>query len=165
MKFKFFDFKLSIFIISIILGILVSFSVFLIPAKQIIKEDFNEIKSLNLEIPKYLTIQSNSLLPILNFKGEKLTFTVTAYYLVPWQTDEDPCIIASGINACELKEKKIVACPRKYPFGTKFLINGEIWECQDRLSLKYDDRIDLLVENEKEMRKWGKRTIEVIKLE
>jgi len=125
----------------------------------------------SLEIPEYSIIQSNSLLPISelaseNFRGEKVLATVTAYRLVPWETDEDPCILASGINACEinLKERKIVACPRKYPFGTKFLINGEIWECQDRLNIKYDHRFDLLMENKEEVDKWGKRRIEVIKL-
>jgi 3D (Asp-Asp-Asp) domain-containing protein len=132
--------------------------------------NFSLSKKSILETSGYFIIQSNSLLPVSNpflddsvgsSKGEEVIFTITAYYLVPWETDDDPCILASGINACEIKNKKIVACPRKYPFGTKFLINGEIWECQDRLNIKYDDRIDLLVATEEEMEKWGKRILPV----
>lgn len=53
-----------------------------------------------------------------------------------------PCIMASGQKAFI----GAVACPRKYPLGTKIRINGlEGYQCLDRLSLKYDDRIDIFM--------------------
>lgn len=163
----------GVLIILIMAGILVGILPISKSGAQKTDAGLDLIKNSDLEIPQYLTIQSNSFLPITAFtsdgfsEGEKLIRVVTAYYPVPWETDDEPCIIASGMNVCkiDLEKRKICACSRKYPFGTKFLINGEVWECQDRLNIKYDDRIDLLVKNKQEMKNWGKRTIEVIKLD
>jgi len=169
---KFSNKRLKIMIVFIAVGILFGLSVFFESKKQA-EANFKIFKNQDAKIQEYLIIQSNTFLPISNpffeksEKGEKLIKIVTAYYSVPQETDDEPCIIASGINVCEIniKERKICACPRKYPFGTKFLINGEVWNCQDRLNIKYDDRIDLLFETKEEMKKWGKRVIEVIKLD
>lgn len=111
----------------------------------------------------YLALQSNSLLPISPVDAggpKKIIKIVTAYYPAPSETDSDPCIAASGLNICSTSEN-ICACPRKYPFGTKFLIGNKIYSCQDRLSKKYDDRIDLLMSSKEEVLKWGKRKLEV----
>lgn len=89
--------------------------------------------------------------------GKKI---VTAYNSVVSQTDNSPCISASGLDICKT-EKLICACPREYPFGTRFLIDGQIYFCEDRLHEKYDDRIDLLMKTDKEAKQWGKRLLEV----
>lgn len=170
---KLFNKRLKILTIFIIAGILIWLPRFFETKSQITEADFDITKNSDLEIPEYLIIQSNSFLSIStpasynlasnNFcNGEKLIITVTAYH--PGEPDLFPCLSASGVNICET-DKNIVACSRKYPFGTKFLINGAAYYCEDRLNIKYDDRIDLLVKNEKEMKKWGKRTIEVIKID
>jgi len=85
---------------------------------------------------------------------------VTGYNAVRQQTDNTPCIAASGMNVCKVKED-ICACPRKYKFGTKFLIAGKVYNCQDRLHKKYDDRIDLLMATPKEAKTWGKKILNV----
>lgn len=146
--------------------------------------DFNELTSpspevnfsLNenpiLEISRYSLIQSNSLLPISSIDSnetflieteekETIIATVTGYWLVEWETDDEPCIIASGLNACEETDKNIVACPRKYPFGTKVLIDGKVYICEDRTNIKYDGIFDILFRSEEEMNKWGKRVLPV----
>lgn len=102
--------------------------------------------------------------PIITFSQSKIQelgkMLVTSYNAVADQTDDSPCISASGLNICET-DKLICACPRKYPFGTKFLIEGQIYFCEDRLHRKYDDRIDLLMKTKEEAKQWGKQWLEV----
>lgn len=149
------------------LGILDSNELTFLPSA--INFSLNENPS--LENFGYPLIQSNSLLPISKINSnetfsietkekETIIAEVTGYLLVEWETDDDPCIIASGLNACEV-EKNIVACPRKYPFGTKVLINGVIYTCEDRTNLKYDGAFDILFKTEEEMNNWGKRILPV----
>jgi 3D (Asp-Asp-Asp) domain-containing protein len=133
--------------------------------------NFSLIENSNLKTSEYLTIQGNSLLPISSPNldefslikttgGKTIIATVTGYTLSKEETDEEPCIIASGLNACEIN-KNIVACPRKYLFGTKVLIEGKIYVCEDRTNIKYDGIFDILFKNKEEMNNWGKRILPV----
>ena len=160
--------ELNILLIPILIGVvLIEVLIFFEVDKDLV-----EIDSLT-EIPQHLTIQSNSYLPISNFskdelldelaaKGEKLIRTVTFYYPVPWQTDNTPCISASGINICEATIK--VCASNEFPFGTKLLIDGKVCEVQDRMNYRYTYRIDLFFKDKESAANWGKRTVEVIKL-
>ena len=88
-------------------------------------------------------------------------FTVTAYNTVGWQTDSTPCISASGDNICG--RDSVVACPSKYPFGTKFFIDGKEYECLDRTSSKYGARLDISFDKDIEgAKRWGKQIKKVI---
>jgi hypothetical protein len=66
---------------------------------------------------------------------------VTGYNTVPGQTDDTPCIAASGANICGRTDA--VACPRKISLGTFLAIRGAIYVCEDRLAKKYDSRFDI----------------------
>jgi hypothetical protein len=66
---------------------------------------------------------------------------VTGYNTVPGQTDDTPCIAASGANICGRTDA--VACPRRISLGTFLVIRGEIYVCEDRLARKYDSRFDI----------------------
>jgi len=88
------------------------------------------------------------------------TFLVTAYNAVEYQTDDTPCISASGMNICETDEL-ICACPREFDFGTEFKINKKVYNCQDRLHIQYNDRIDLLMHTMKEAKEFGIQEMEV----
>jgi hypothetical protein len=66
---------------------------------------------------------------------------VTGYNTVPGQTDDTPCIAASGANICGRTDA--VACPRRISLGTFLVIRGEIYVCEDRLAKKYDSRFDI----------------------
>jgi hypothetical protein len=74
---------------------------------------------------------------------EIINVHVTGYNLVEGQTDATPCIGASGKDLCGDGGNFTVACPRKYPLGTVFEIDGFYYTCEDRLAKKYDDRIDI----------------------
>jgi hypothetical protein len=66
---------------------------------------------------------------------------VTGYNTVPGQTDDTPCIAASGANICGRTDA--VACPRRLGLGTVLQIRGMLYVCQDRLAKKYDSRFDI----------------------
>jgi len=66
---------------------------------------------------------------------------VTGYNTVPGQTDDTPCIAASGANICGRTDA--VACPRRISLGTYLEIRGAIYVCEDRLAKKYDSRFDI----------------------
>ena len=78
--------------------------------------------------------------------------TVTAY------SSSRSARTASGTRASD----GIAACPRKYPFGTKVVIEGRTYECRDRLNRKYDSRFDIWKPSSSAARLFGKRTLKVI---
>jgi 3D (Asp-Asp-Asp) domain-containing protein len=73
--------------------------------------------------------------------AETVTATVTAYNTVRGQTDDTPCIAASGDNICGRTD--VVACPRRVPLGTWVEIKGKRYECLDRTAKKHDGRFDI----------------------
>ncbi|MBI4460895.1 MAG: 3D domain-containing protein [Acidobacteria bacterium] len=82
---------------------------------------------------------------------------VTAYSSSPDETEGDPFITASG----QVVRKGIVACSREFPFGTRFLISGEVYECLDRLAPKYNDRIDIWMPTKEEALEYGRKELGV----
>ncbi|HEY1798743.1 MAG TPA: hypothetical protein VGG57_21710 [Stellaceae bacterium] len=66
---------------------------------------------------------------------------MTGYNTVPGQTDDTPCIAASGANICGRTDA--VACPRRIPLGTFVTIRGQFYVCEDRLAKKFDHRFDI----------------------
>ncbi len=126
-------------------------------------ENFKEKK--DFSISGVLLVRNHSLLPF-PFqepkikKSKTIIAVVTAYYPSKKETDNTPCISASGLNICKTK-KNIVACPRKYPFGTRVIIEGKLYFCEDRTNIKYDGIFDILVKDKKEMLKWGKKILPV----
>lgn len=86
--------------------------------------------------------------------------TVTAYNTVPEQTDNSPCIAAKGDNICGRTD--IVACSRRYSIGSRFIINGDIYTCLDRLAMKYDNRIDISYDKDiRGAREFGRQYLKV----
>ena len=66
---------------------------------------------------------------------------VTGYNTVPGQTDDTPCVAASGADICGRHDA--VACPRRIGFGTVVEIRGTTYVCEDRLAKKFDQRFDI----------------------
>jgi len=87
-----------------------------------------------------------------------ITATITGYNAEVGQTDATPNIMASGKNVYV----GAIACPRKYPFGTKVEIDGIIYTCEDRLNIKYDNRFDIYFESYEDAINWGKQTKQII---
>jgi 3D (Asp-Asp-Asp) domain-containing protein len=82
---------------------------------------------------------------------------VTAYNSEIDQTDDSPFITASGQNVRD----GIVACPRELAFGTKVKIQGRVYECQDRMNKKFDDRFDIWMTHRGDALAWGKQKLGV----
>ena len=85
-------------------------------------------------------------------RAQKIQATVTAY------NSPQSRVTASGMHTRE----GIVACPRQYPFGTRFKIDGKVYECQDRTSIKYGDRFDIWKPSRMAARTFGRRKLDII---
>jgi hypothetical protein len=66
---------------------------------------------------------------------------VTGYNTVAAQTDDDPCIAASGANICG--RRNTIACPPLLPLGTAVEIKGRMYVCEDRMASRFRDRFDI----------------------
>ena len=90
-------------------------------------------------------------------KNNVLLAQVTAYSSSLDETEGDPFITASGKRVRD----GVIACSREYPFGTRFLIEGKLYVCLDRLARKYDHRIDIWKPNKAEALQFGRRELPV----
>jgi hypothetical protein len=72
---------------------------------------------------------------------------VTGYNTVRRQTDDAPCIAASGANICGRRDT--VACPRLFDLGTVVEINGKKYVCEDRTAPKFRGRFDINCDKDK----------------
>ena len=88
-----------------------------------------------------------------------LLVTVTGYSSTPDQTWGDPFIMASGKRVYD----GALACPRKYEFGTQFMIGDKIYTCEDWLHIRYDDRFDIWFSTRQEALNWGIREVMIFK--
>jgi 3D (Asp-Asp-Asp) domain-containing protein len=102
------------------------------------------------------------------------TFTVTAsgYSSTPDQTDDSPCIAASGYNICT-GDKNIIAANfyidgKKVPLGTLVRIpdhyGDTVFVVEDRMNSRYKNNIDILFDDRSSALEFGRQkvTIEVI---
>lgn len=98
--------------------------------------------------------------------AEPQTFEVTAY------CNEGPngCAICCGkwakLNRTASGHRPTpgvtCAAPRRIPFGTRLQIEGlGVRVVQDRLSRKFDHRIDVFFRTHQEAKRFGKRTLKV----
>lgn len=83
---------------------------------------------------------------------------VTGYSSERGQTDSSPFLTASQKRV----QEGFIACPRNIPFGSKVEIEGKIFECQDRMNKRYDNRFDIWFASKTEAKDWGKQVKEVI---
>ena len=94
--------------------------------------------------------------------GKRFIAEVSAYTSSPDETDGTPFITASGTST----RPGILACSRKYLFGTHWLINGRIFECQDRLNKRYEDApfpvFDIWVQSKQEAFNFGRQYLWVL---
>lgn len=73
------------------------------------------------------------------------------------------CITAMGTVATR---NRTVACPRAYKLGTKIIIDGNSYICEDRTAKKYDGRFDVYEGDERKAYNraisWGKQNKTII---
>ena len=71
---------------------------------------------------------------LLEGKGTNLKAIITAYSSEESQTDSTPFLTASQKQV----QEGFIACPRKYPFGTRVEIAGRTYTCEDRKNIRYE---------------------------
>ncbi|HCP08570.1 MAG TPA: hypothetical protein DIT25_02095 [Candidatus Moranbacteria bacterium] len=94
-------------------------------------------------------------------KGQ-FTVNASAYTAAADECGKSDGITASGVK---VQEKRTIACPREFPFGTKIKIDGYgTYVCEDRGGAIKGNKIDIYVETKGEAFAFGRRnlTAEVI---
>ena len=98
-------------------------------------------------------------LPVIKIETKTENFEVSAYNTVEWQTDDSPCISASGKNICGRDD--VIACPIRFKFGTRMQIKNKIYVCEDRM--KNDGGIDISFDKDIAGAKdWGRKHLAVL---
>jgi 3D (Asp-Asp-Asp) domain-containing protein len=91
-----------------------------------------------------------------------VNITVTAYNSLPWQTDDTPCIAASGMDVCERNAEDIIATNFAHlPFGTRVklpdLYGDRVFRVEDRMNKRYNQRADIWMKEYSDAKSFGKR--------
>lgn len=91
---------------------------------------------------------------------------ITAYSSDVGQTDDTPCITASGMNVCERNTENIVAA-NFLPMGTRVRIpefyGNRVFYVQDRMNQRYDEHMDIWMKHKSDAKQFGIKftTVEV----
>jgi hypothetical protein len=93
-------------------------------------------------------------LPVVD-SPKRFTAEVTAYSSSPDETSGDPLITASGREVYD----GLVACPRKFPFGTRSRIGSRIYTCWDCLHARFDHRFGSWKPSKQEALQFGRRVL------
>lgn len=90
---------------------------------------------------------------------ELIRAQVSAYTSSPDETDATPNINAAGSKP----GPGSIACPPRYKFGTKVLLNNKEYVCDDRMNQRYasGDYFDIWMYTKRDAIHWGRRTITV----
>lgn len=81
-------------------------------------------------------------------RDHKLQAYVTGYNTVVAQTDDTPCIAASGTYICGRRD--VVACPSDIKLGTIVEIRERSYTCEDRTESKFNKRFDISCDKDKD---------------
>ena len=118
-------------------------------------------------------IQANVAIEIKKIEVKKtIRVMATAYSPTPWQTDDSPCITATGHNLCEDTEKNIIAVSRDLlKTGTlryhqqitlPDMFGDRIFYVEDTMNARFTNRIDVFHYSTKDAREFGfKRNVEL----
>lgn len=94
------------------------------------------------------------------------TIPMTAYTSEVGQTDESPCITASGLNVCERDMENVVAA-NFLPLGTRVkipeLYGDRVFYVEDRMNKRYNYKMDVWMKDLTDAKAFGVKqvTIEV----
>jgi 3D (Asp-Asp-Asp) domain-containing protein len=88
----------------------------------------------------------------------------TAYNSLPFQTDDDPCTTASGLNVCKRNTEDIIAA-NFLPLGTLVkipdLYGDRIFRVEDRMNKKYYKQIDIWMKDYDEAVHFGSQLVKI----
>jgi 3D (Asp-Asp-Asp) domain-containing protein len=125
------------------------------PAKEEVKQDEKVEK---VEVKPAIKVQS------VKTAETKRTMVVmaTAYSSTPDQTDDTPCITATGYNVCE-KDRNIIAVSRdlvrSLGYGTQVrfpeLFGNRVFHIEDTMNMRFTNRIDFHLDSREEAKTFG----------
>ena len=101
-----------------------------------------------------------------HFKPEtkNIHIYVTAYSSSPDETDDTPCIAASGYDLCKHDRENVVAC-NFLPFGTKVrfpeLDADRTYTVVDRMHERFNSRMDIWMKSKEAAKNFGKKYLTV----
>lgn len=134
--------------------------------KEEIKEEIKKpsilIKKTNEEVKKVMEKYKDQV-------KDSYIATVTSYNSEPGQTDDTPCITASGMDVCKRDVEDIVAT-NDLPFHTKILIpeyfGDRIFYVEDRMNKRFTgmDRLDVWMKNKVDSKNFGAKVLKIIVL-
>ncbi len=85
---------------------------------------------------------------------------ITAYNSLPEQTDDTPCITASGLDVCKRNIENVVAA-NFLPIGTRVripeLYGDRVFYVEDRMNRRYYHRMDIWMKHKTDARAFGLR--------
>lgn len=94
------------------------------------------------------------------------TIPITAYTSEVGQTDDTPCITASGLDVCKRDEENVVAA-NFLPLGTRVripeLYGNRVFYVEDRMNERYNYKMDIWMKQKADAKQFGVQyaTIEV----
>jgi len=105
------------------------------------------------------------MLTITLLSSSQVKVVATVYNAVPAQTNSDPSHTASmfKLDLSNPYKHKIIAVSRdllkEYPMHTKVLIEGTsydgIYTVEDKMNKRYENRIDILINQDMQIGKWN----------
>lgn len=121
-------------------------------SEQVIKEPVNKIVQVQKNV---ITSRSGS---TVTTTGETKIFKITAYCACSKCCGKETGITASGTRATA---GRTIAASSQYAFGTKLLINGQVYIVEDRGGAIKGNKIDIYMNTHAEALKWGVKYLPV----
>ena len=124
----------------------------IILSENVIKEPVNKI----VQVQKNITTSRSG--TTITTTGEAKIFKVTAYCSCSKCCGKQTGITASGTRATA---GKTVAASSQYSFGTKLLINGQVYTVEDRGGAIKGNKIDIYMDTHAQALSWGVKYLPV----
>jgi len=109
---------------------------------------------------KILTIKEQEIrfADSINYK-EIVDATVFAYSSTESQTDDRPYEMANGKDT----HTGAIACPQRFPFGTRVEIENRAYICEDRMNKRYRDGnfFDIWMLDDRDAVNWGVKKLKI----
>ena len=126
-------------------------------------------------IPQYSTVNNNSFIAIkyppktTQTVSSGMWIFISAYSSTVDQTDDSPCITASGFNVCENGLETPVIAANFLPLGTKVkfptLFGDKVFVVEDRMNKRYYYKADIWMETREQALQFGVKNapVEILK--
>lgn len=141
----------------VIIFVAILLATFCLPKISSFAYFISEEEDLFLKVQKYVQFNHKP-------KITKMKLYVTAYSSTREQTDDTPCIAASGYDLCAHNKENVVAC-NFLPLGTKVKIPqfdpDTIYTVVDRMHERFNSRVDIWMTSSAKAHQFGLKYLTV----